>query len=155
VTCENPTWLTNRWLPPRPPRQERDAQGRVLFDDPGSCWLDTWGTPPRTCAYCGGAHPDDVLALMRAGWEDEIADRRHKGYLEPPGSRAEMVARLKAKAFPKAAGESFHPSPPLKFYVVHFSSEQLADLNRLHKECQARIPAIPVIHPPDCGGRSG
>jgi hypothetical protein len=62
---------------------------------------------PRTCSYCGGANPDDVIPLLISGWTLEKTDKPYKLYLYPP----EGVAR---------------PVPPVKCYLMHWTREQAA-----------------------------
>lgn len=100
------TWID--WL-----RNRLSAVGR---------WRETVGTPtptcrssggifwpegeprPRTCSYCGGAHPDDAIALIMRGWEVETTGKSYKLYLRPPGPRS--------------------PVPPVKVYTYHFDQRQ-------------------------------
>lgn len=120
---------------------------------------------PRVCQGCGGVHPEDVLRMLREGWTEEMADGHDKGYLNPPGYQAEVDAWRKAtdaanrKRTPEGEcpicsttglGDSGDPmkmypghplkGPPIKFYIFHFSPEQIAELNRLHKH--AKRPGI-------------
>ena len=69
------------------------------------------GEQPRTCSFCGGVHPDDAIALIRAGWRVQDTDKGDKRYMAPP---------------------SGHPSPvpPVKLYVQHCTEEQIEHFNR-------------------------
>ncbi len=108
-------------------------------------WGDEWPAhyvKPRTCTGCGGVHPEDVLRMMREGWTDEVCDRRHKGYLNPPGYQAELTAWQTANAQPQPGigGDPMksypqHPikGPPIKFYIAHFTEEQRAEVNKLSR----------------------
>lgn len=90
----------------------------------GTRWPD--GEPkPRTCSYCGGAHPDDVLTLMHRGWEVDATDKGYKRYLHPPGYRA---ANEEFRASGRWAGPPT-PVPPVKVYTYHFDSRQIAAFN--------------------------
>jgi hypothetical protein len=76
-------------------------------------WSDHW-QPPRSCSFCGGAHPDDAITLARAGWKLEATGKMYKFYLNPPGCRA---------SYPD-------PAPPVKLYAQHFTPEQFKVLIR-------------------------
>lgn len=81
---------------------------------------------PRTCSYCGCAHPGDVLALLRDGWEFSGTTKTYKTYVEPPGYHAAFNAFM--------AGSRNHkhvpsPVPPVKMYSNHINDEWLAALN--------------------------
>lgn len=79
---------------------------------------------PRTCSYCGSAHPEDVLKLLNAKWDHEKATgKEYKGYLYPPGYIAQILKPRGEK--PDVRGTS----PMVKFYTMHFDSSQLAELN--------------------------
>lgn len=67
------------------------------------------GEQPRTCSFCGGIHPDDATALMRAGWHLGVTDKSYKRYMDPPDG-----APL---------------TPPVKLYVQHFSAQQIDAFN--------------------------
>ena len=96
------SWTTYRWGPHYKARwPEGWAAGqRILYDK------------PRTCSYCGGAHPDDVIALMERGWWVEATDKNYKRYLHAPSGLPE-------------------PSPPVKIYVQHFSEAQVDRFNKI------------------------
>lgn len=140
------TWVRDRW----------SAEEWVLKDH----------QQPRTCTGCGGIHPDDVLALMDAGFSDEPTTKGYKGYMHAPGYREELIAyhrsvdKAAMKANPTApcptcalegTGDSIlgkikYPSdpikgPPLKFYMWHFSAEQRAKLIEKSKAIRARDKA--------------
>ncbi len=98
---------------------------------------------PRTCSYCGSAHPEDVLTLMAAGWENERATgKNYKGYLHVPGTLAALAQLGALPALRQLVSGAADPddspwrapiprdaSPPVKFYVPHFTPEQLTRLN--------------------------
>lgn len=68
---------------------------------------------PRTCSFCGAAHPEDVLRLMREKhWYPEATDKRYKRYLKPPE-------------------HSVSPVPPVKIYAQHWSSDQIEQFNTI------------------------
>lgn len=99
---------------------------------------DRWpeGEPmPRTCSYCGGGHPDDLLALLARGWALDASTKSYKAYLEPPGGEARRVALRCAirghGEFPHPMPKTDHPSPvpPVKLYADHFTKGQLDRLN--------------------------
>lgn len=95
----------------------------------GTTWRWPWA--PRDCSFCGGGHPDDLLRLIREGWEVERA-KSYKAYLYPPGYRAEME-RLRRLTWSYGApiSAAWSPVPPVKLYTAHFSDPQLAALNVL------------------------
>jgi hypothetical protein len=109
---------------------ERDRWNRHGDSDR---WPD--GYPyPRTCSYCGGAHPDDVVALVKAGWEVESTTKYYKRYLHPPGWREHLRRTLAVIRAGLLEGESHQsspisPVPPVKVYVMHFSQEQIDAFN--------------------------
>lgn len=87
--------------------------------------------PPRTCSFCGGAHPDDVIALIERGWEVDGTDKAYKRYLEPPGYRAQArrwTERLH-DASVEIGSEIVGPVPPVKVYGWHFSEAQRERFN--------------------------
>ena len=98
-------------------------------------WPD--GEPmPRCCSYCGGGHPDDLLALLARGWQIDVSTKAYKAYVEPPGGEA----RRRAIGCAIAGHAEFpHPMPagprgvvpPLKLYADHFTKAQIDELNRL------------------------
>lgn len=103
-------WERGRWAANQ---QEADAEvAEFMAQHPngghhGQFWR--WpGEQPRTCSFCGGIHPDDAVALVRAGWRIDGTDKGYKRYMEPPGG---------------------HISPPVKLYVQHFDEQQIAAFN--------------------------
>ena len=87
---------------------------------------------PRTCSFCGCANHDDVIKLIEAGWEIEITGKRYKAYLHPPGYRAAIRSVLSGAMQGQApAGQS--PVPPVKFYSMHATQEQIDRINALHQ----------------------
>lgn len=102
---------------------------------------------PRICSACGSAHPEDVLRMLSEGWTEEKCDSGYKGYLRPPGLREEI--RAWERSFDRAPDNkramwlNRYPSsliegPPIKFYVFHFSPEQLVELNTFWKTGDVR-----------------
>lgn len=98
----------------------------MLYESGGTCW--EWPWSPRTCNYCGGAHPDDVLRLMREGWEVEGTTKVYKRYLNPPGIAARYAEYYAGK--PVTPG-GWSPVPPVKIYVEHFTPAQVNEFNAL------------------------
>jgi hypothetical protein len=99
----------------------------------GTRWLHPW--QPRTCSFCGGAHPEDALRLLEEGWESEGTGKSYKRYLNPPGY-GDHVARCVAAVRggqPTAPLEAGHwsPTPPVKVYLQHWNQEQCARANAL------------------------
>jgi hypothetical protein len=81
-------------------------------------WLGS-GDPPRTCSFCGGIHPEDAIRLVSENWRIEPTTKDYKRYLQPP--------------LP-----GWHPTPPVKLYVQHFSDEQVERFNAATKKTRAR-----------------
>ena len=111
------------------------------------------GSRVRTCSFCGGAHPEDVIRLLEAGWEDERTDKPYKGYLHPPGTKLHDH-----RTFHR--GEKV-PRPPLldtmfgqvKFYAPHFEQAGLLEkLNSLSTACRVRLAKEIVDLPKLLGG---
>jgi hypothetical protein len=107
------SWERGRWAPTR---ENADAEVAefIATTSPGSSMGDPmwrWGgEQPRTCSFCGGIHPDDAVALIKAGWRVGVTDKRYKRYMEPPQGTG-------------------YPLPPVKLYTQHFSPEQIAAFN--------------------------
>ncbi len=132
-------WTTGTWASTQ---EEADAEVAEFMARPGAggignvLWLYP-GTQPRNCSFCGGGHPDDLIALIRAGWEMEPTDKGYKRYVNPPGHREymkELLAYIGAvgSEYPKPRYPS--PVPPVKLYVYHFGPEQIAAFNQALKE---------------------
>ncbi|WP_448167722.1 hypothetical protein [Burkholderia ambifaria] len=69
---------------------------------------DQWpGTvaKPRTCSYCGGVNPDDLIPLLVAGWHVEPTDKGYKFYVNSPTHLSAV--------------------PPVKVYLQHWTQEQV------------------------------
>lgn len=117
-------WRVGRW-------KERDRATR---------W--EWEWEPRVCSFCGGVHPEDVLKLVREGWEVDPSTKRYKIYLGPPGTRTSQQALLKSlrahRPGPEDMSDVFKrvpsvwiPNPPVKIYFQHFSQEQYDELREM------------------------
>ena len=105
-------WERGRWAATR---EEADAEvAEFMAQHPtgmmGHVLWDYTPEQPRTCSYCGGIHPDDAVALVKAGWRVEPTTKGYKRYLAPPEGRP-------------------HPVPPVKLYVQHFDAAQVAAFN--------------------------
>lgn len=139
-------WLTDRWScdeeAVKKKHKEYDEKNGltegvdVFRSETSDLWLWSWG-PPRCCSFCGSIHPDDAMRLLEEGWEEELA-KSYKAYLNPPGSSSKHQAFLASVRDPKREpGEGvpsiWSPTPPVKLYVGHLSSDQLARLNEIHK----------------------
>jgi hypothetical protein len=132
----------------QPPRTQEDFDKHVHRGPHNDLWLFAAFGPPRTCSFCGGCHPEDVLRLLEAGWELESTDKNYKRYLQPPGYHAHMDGYFQSlqDAFRKP-GEIerppafWHPTPPVKVYLVHFSQDQIDQANRLIDERRAAAGA--------------
>ncbi|MBL4656264.1 MAG: hypothetical protein JKY33_10630 [Bacteroidia bacterium] len=74
---------------------------------------------PRTCSYCGGINPEDLVTLLDLGWEIEDTRKPYKRYLHPPGHTLAfqqwMKVGLQLTQFPIKS-----PSPQLKVYAYHW-----------------------------------
>ena len=139
----------------------RRAEGPFNFPSSDAWVLNRWIDHPRlksvrTCSYCGGTHPEDVLQLFREGWEHGATTKGYKGYVELPGTEAYQQAFL---AYIQDGGlESGKPTPeplvdksmlmtgmpPIKFYIQHFSKEQIDELNALIKSSASRMTGISI-----------
>jgi hypothetical protein len=99
----------------------------------GNVFWNYGGEQPRTCSFCGGIHPDDAIALIKAGWTVDATTKSYKRYLEPPGYRDYMERIRRAGYNVEAAGEPrvASPVPPVKLYTQHFSPEQIAAFNQV------------------------
>lgn len=97
---------------------------------------DKWpeGFPkPRTCSYCGSANPDDILVLLKMGWECEMSTKSYKSYWHPPGylERLDMVfgdinAFVEAHTAPP---KHINPVPPVKLYSNHVTNDMVSQIN--------------------------
>ncbi len=75
----------------------------------GTQWR--WPRAPRTCSFCGCAHPDDVIQLLEEGWRLERTTKGYKHYVEPPRS------------------SGWSPVPPVKLYGARVSEAQVDRIN--------------------------
>jgi len=134
-------WERGRWASTQ---QEADAEvAEMIAESPNVSSVGnlTWGyggEQPRTCSYCGGIHPDDAIALIKAGWSVDATDKGYKRYLEPPGYRAYAESFWKVRAGDMSEAHRpprvESPTPPVKLYVQHFNAEQIAAFNVVLKE---------------------
>jgi len=97
-----------------------------------------WSWRPRTCSFCGGAHPEDVFKLIEEGWELDKTDKCYKAYLMPPGTAQAVQATLRAIRASKGGAlddsripSVWSPVPPVKIYTMHFNKDQVDQLNQL------------------------
>lgn len=104
----------------RPHAHPQDSMGDTRW--PGS------GEMPQTCSFCGGIHPDDAARLVREGWEIESTTKPYKKYLNPPGYLVAMNALIATRR-QKSYNGPRAPTPPVKLYIQHFSSEQIVAFN--------------------------
>jgi hypothetical protein len=112
-TSTQDAWDTNLWTP-----LEGDVPDTRTYFPEGF-------TPPRTCTYCGAAHPDDALALMRQGWLVEGTGKQYKRYLQPP--------RQVPHENDEAPRPYRSPVPAVKVYSMHFTEVQIEQFNFLAK----------------------
>lgn len=96
----------------------------------GTYWSRSWGKPPRSCNYCGGIHPEDMIEMMTRGWRIESTKGGSKFYLWPPGCRPWEMVCGSPSAPPWVPG----PIPPIKGYSCHFSEDKISLINRLNKQ---------------------
>lgn len=94
------------------------GMGNVLWLYPGN--------QPKTCSYCGGGYPDDLIELVKVGWEVGSTGKTYKRYLQPPGYHAYMKDLLEHKS---TKPQYPSPIPPVKLYLWHFSEEQIRFFN--------------------------
>lgn len=113
MSCDNPVWETTRWN-----------------NSNKSVWPESF-PKPRTCSFCGGVHPDDLMTLIDQGWEFEPTGKSYKSYWHPPGYSAYMEEVLKniGEGRDTAAGAHPEPSPPVKLYSQHVDAEMAAKIN--------------------------
>lgn len=112
----------------------------------GDIWPEGIDTPPRTCTFCGGVHPEDALRLLNAGWEPGLTNKFYKLYIEPPGHGLHMKMVMESigddEKMQEAQEHPHYPTPvpPVKFYSQHATPEQIDQINELIKrESQRRI----------------
>jgi len=110
----------------RRPDQNKDEWSTDRWGRDGTIWV--WGPVPRTCSYCACVHPEDVDALIAAGWTVQRSDKGYKCYMYPPGhiaAQAEYLMNAQAGVDPIVAMKNFpkEPTPPVKLYDWHFSKE--------------------------------
>lgn len=90
---------------------------------------------PRSCAYCGSVHPDDLIVLLEQGWELENSTKAYKTYWNPPGyaERMRLVLSDIHGAIEGRIGDPAHvsPVPPVKGYSNHFTDEHAAKINAI------------------------
>lgn len=92
TSCDNQEWRVAQW-------GERDS--------------DRWpeGFPqPRTCSYCGSAHPEDLMELVKLGWVCEMSTKPYKSYWNPPKGQIGAI-------------------PPVKLYNNHVNQEWAEKVN--------------------------
>jgi len=98
-----------------------------------------WPWQPRTCSYCGGAHPDDILRLLGEGWEVDVTDKSYKRYIQPPRTDTRRVFLGTGCEGHEIPERPWHPVPPVKLYVQHFDEKQV-ELFNSQLEARARTP---------------
>jgi hypothetical protein len=129
------TWETDRWTKD-PEVAEQEIRNFMAKNPTGGISTNLWKSDlpvPRTCSYCGGIHPDDAVTLLEGGWEVEATTKSYKRYLQPPGyhkQHLDVMQSLQSGSLP----EFWHPRPPVKLYVSHFSPEQIDKFNATVKD---------------------
>lgn len=127
-------WERGRWAATK---EEADAEvAEFMARNPnGSMGNVLWcypGEQPRTCSFCGGVHPEDAIALIRAGWTSGGTTKAYKRYLEPPGYakwERDTFANVPVSEWGKTKPPYPSPIPPVKLYTMHFTPEQIAAFN--------------------------
>lgn len=118
MACDNPNW-----------RDGPERWGRHSADK----WPE--GFPkPRTCDYCGGVNPEDLLKLVELGWEMEPSTKFYKSYWHPPGHldhfnavMADLPGYMEGRRDVTRKHED--PVPPVKLYSDHLSIEMADRIN--------------------------
>ena len=103
-------WLQSSWR-----RRLRLKFPRLWFlpsnwHQGGTYWAHAPELMPRSCSFCGCAHPDDVQKLLDAGWQVHVCDNRAKCYIQPP--------------------DGYGPVPPVKIKTYHCTPDFVAELNK-------------------------
>jgi hypothetical protein len=110
----------------------------------GTRW--EWPWQPRTCSHCGGAHPEDIIRLVREGWESEGTTKSYKRYIEPPRVGLQKIQTCPVHSV-EVAERAWYAVPPVKLYVHHFNDAQVAEFNALIDSQRARMaPASEAMH---------
>jgi hypothetical protein len=93
---------------------------------------------PRTCSYCGAGHPEDLIELVRAGWEVESTNKHYKRYIRPPGFRLFQERwtgwMLSDKSIPFDYLGYVETNPSVKMYTQHFTKQQVEEYNAILEE---------------------
>lgn len=121
--CGSQPWDSTRW----DPRPDTETTG-------WPAWPVSF-KKPRTCPFCGSIHPEDLLGLLKEGWELESTTKAHKTYWHPPGYRAyharvvqDIEAHIRGTITPPPHIE---PTPPVKLYGNHVSHGMAAEINTI------------------------
>ena len=118
-------WDIDRWTKD-PEVADKEIREFMDKNPRGGISTNLWKSElpvPRTCSYCGGIHPEDAIMLFENGWEVESTGKDYKRYLNPPGY---YNHGMRESGF-------WHPRPPVKLYVAHFSQDQIDRFNRAIK----------------------
>jgi len=125
-SCSAATWKSDRW---------------------GMRESDRWpeGFPkPRTCSFCGGVHPEDLIELIKMGWEFEPSSKGYKSYWHPPGMAGYFTALVKdfvdAFIVDRMTPAAVDPVPPVKLYSDHLTPDLIATINSLLLINRAKAP---------------
>lgn len=132
-------WERGRWAATQEEADAEVAEFMASCNGQGSIGNVLWcypGEQPRTCSFCGGVHPDDAIALLRAGWTCGSTTKSYKRYLEPPGYEDWHGKVLKEPFSEWGKTKPPYPSPipPVKLYTMHFTPEQIAAFNAVLTE---------------------
>jgi len=107
-------------------------------------WPEGVGAQPRSCSYCGCAHIDEVITLIRDyRWEIEPSTKIYKWYINPPGHRLfleEVARQFELEDVDPIIIENLSNNrvrlggPPMKIYGIHTTHEQRQELQKLFLE---------------------
>lgn len=106
---------------------------------PGDASEGPYGQPFRTCSYCGGMHPLDLLAAIKAGATLDVADWKygwpHKVYVEGvpnplAGQRVVMGSNTEGGVTTPIWGDAPRHAHG-KFYNTHLADLDDAELAEL------------------------
>jgi len=130
-------------------QQWEDGEQRWSIDKEYVKW--EWFWKPRTCSYCGCIHVEDVIKLLKEGWEISNTDKPYKYYIEPPGyhfvhasfhaaqkkRREEGIpAQGDIEGFEKNSKlleQTWSAVPPVKLYTWHITEVQADEINKIIK----------------------
>lgn len=123
------------------------VEGVWREDNWGKRSSDTWPEgfkQPRVCSYCGSVNPEDLLSLIKLGWEYEASTKGYKSYWNPPGTakyHSEILGNFEKFISEKGIEAMVVQAiPPVKLYGNHLTPELLANINSLLLINRAKAP---------------